>query len=109
MTAPVLAPEAETGSTLETEKQGSYLTVKGKIDERYMETGTEIFVSVRDNASMDSRTYQAFYTVTDDGDGNGYQLYLKGGSVPAGDIHISVIVQNEKQNTIVVSKDIIWN
>lgn len=105
----IYAPEAETDSVLETQKEGSYLTVKGQIDEAYMEDHTEIFVSVRENGTMDTRTYRAFYTTTEEGGGNGYQLYLKGGSVPAGNLHISVIVQNEGQNVIVASKDITWD
>lgn len=103
------APEAETDSVLETQKEGSYLTVKGQIDEAYMKDNTEIFVSVRDNETMDTRTYRAFYTTTEEGGGNGYQLYLKGGTVPAGNLHIYVTVQNEGQNVIVASKDITWD
>lgn len=105
----ILAPEAKTDTVLETHAEGSYLTVTGQIDEDYMKDNTEILVSIRDNGTLDTRTYQAFYTMTDDGGGNGYQLYLKGGSVPSGNIHISVIVQNEEQSAIVASKDITWN
>ena len=58
---------------------------------------------------MDTRTYRAFYTTTEEGGGNGYQLYLKGETVPAGNLHIYVTVQNEGQNVIVASKDITWD
>lgn len=104
----ILCPEATTNSTLETERQGSYLMIMGQIDESYMKKDTEIFVAIRDNNLMETKTYQAFYTITEDGDGNGYQMYLNESYVPSGDVHINVIVQNAGQNIIVASKDIIW-
>lgn len=105
----LFGPEAVTDTTLDAEKQGSYLMIKGQIDENYMNDNTEIYVALRDNLTMETRTYQAFYTMTEDGDGNGYQMYLKGSSVPSGSVHMNVIVQNAGQNTIVASKDITWN
>lgn len=108
-TEELFAPEAGTDSTIETAKEGSYLMIKGSIDERYISGETEIAVSVRNNETMDSRTYKAFYTRTEAGDGNGYQLYIKGSSVPAGELHINIIVTNEGQSFIVAGKDIQWN
>ena len=70
-----------------------------------MQENTDIYVSVRDPATMETRTYPAFYVQGTKGDGNGYQLYLKESSLPKGSIHISVIVDNENGATCVVSQD----
>ncbi len=105
----IFAPEAVTDSTIETSKEGSYLLIKGSIDEKYISGDTEITVSVRNNQTMESRTYKTFYTKTEEGDGNGYQLYIKGSSVHAGQLHINTIVTNKGQSFIVAGKDIQWN
>lgn len=101
----IYGPEAKTDTTLALDEQESYLMITGQIDESYIEEETEIFVAVRDNTTMETKTYQAFYTITEGGDGNGYQLYLIGDAVPMQNVHINVIVQNAGQNTIVASED----
>lgn len=104
----IFAPEAETDSTLTVEKQGSYLMAKGEIDEKFMREGTEIFVSVRDNRTMETKTYLAFYTLTKDGDGNGWQIWVGGNSIPSDDLHLAVITVNDGTAMAVASKDIKW-
>ena len=103
-----MAPEVKTKSSIEAKKEGSYLSVEGKIEEKYLEDNSDIYVAVRDMATQETRTYQAFYKITEDGKGNGYKLYLKGTSVPQGEFHISVITENSGQAKIVASKDIKW-
>lgn len=106
---PVFVPEAESSSILETEKQGSYLLIQGIIDENYMQENTEIYISVRDSATLETRMYPAFYIQSTEGDGNGYQLYVNGSSLPEGNVHISVIVKNDTGTTSVVAQDMEWN
>ena len=101
-----MVPEVKTKSSIEAKKEGSYLSVEGKIEEKYLEDNSDIYVAVRDMATQETRTYQAFYKITEDGKGNGYKLYLKGTSVPQGEFHISVITENSGQAKIVASKDI---
>lgn len=102
-------PEAETESTVKTEKQGSYLMIQGEIDKKYMQDTSEIYISIRNAETMETKTYHAFYTLTGEETENGYQLYIKGSSMLPGNYHINVISQNEGQNTIVVSEDIAWS
>ena len=104
----ILTLENKTDSTITAEKQGSYLMVSGKIDSDYIEDETEIFVSIRDNDSMETKTYPVFYIQSGEGEISGYQVYLKGRSVPIGNIHINTIVENEGQFVIVASQDTNW-
>lgn len=99
--------QAETDSTLHVEKQGGYLMISGKIDKEYIQTETEILVSVRDSATMETKTYQAFGILTEDGEGNGYQLYLEEQAVPMGDIRINVFTKDMKDTMIVKSGDFV--
>lgn len=108
LTPNLFGPEAGTESTLEAEKSGSYLLLTGEIDEKYIKDKSEVFVSVRNEQTMEIKTYPAFYTITEDGKGNGYQIYLKGSSLQEGKLHISVLVQNSGENIIVTSKDVLW-
>lgn len=109
LTENITALEVQTDTSLEAEKSGSYLMIKGQIDEQYITEETEVCIQVRDSLTSETKTYPAFGTLTKEGDGNGYQVYLKGTSVPQGDIHINVIAVNRGQNVIVASKDITWN
>ena len=58
---------------------------------------------------METKTYETFYAKTGEGDANGFHLYLKGGSVPEGNIQLNVIAVNGSQPFIVCSKEITWN
>ncbi len=103
------APEAETDSEIFTDKQGSYLMINGQIDDRYVSEETEIYISLRNSQTMETKTYPAFYVMTEEKFNNGYQIYLKGSSLQPGNYHISTIVQNDGQNMIVASADVPWN
>lgn len=104
----VLGLEAKTDTTLNLEKNASYFLISGQVDENYISEDTEIFVSIRNNETMETITYVPFYTITEDGDGNGYQMYLNDTLFPESDsVHINVIVQNAGENRIVVSKDFV--
>lgn len=102
------ALEVKTDSSVKAQKEGSYLSVKGQIEEKYLEDHSNIYVAIRDKTTQETRTYQAFHTITENEDGNGYQLYVKGGSVPKGELHISVITDDGMQTKIVASKDMNW-
>lgn len=59
-----VALEKQTDTTIESETDGGYLIIRGEIDWRYLETDSEIYVSVSDASRGDMKTYQAFYTLT---------------------------------------------
>lgn len=107
-TEEISAPEARTHSTIKTERAGSYLSIKGTIDAAYMSNDAAIFVSVRNEETMETKTYNAFYTLTGTGKDNGYQLYLKGGSVPGGKLRINIIATDKGRSFIVAAKEIEW-
>lgn len=109
MAEAMTAPEMETDTTVETEASGSYLLIKGKVDQNYLDEETDIYVQVREEQTLQTKTYPAFYTLTKDGDGNGYQVYLKGSSVPEGDLRINIILAGKEQKTIAASKNVKWD
>lgn len=102
----IAALEKKTDTTLETKQDGSYLVVSGKIDPECMSDNTEIYVSVSDSGRQATATYEAFYTLKKDGNGNGYQIYLRQESLPADDIHVNVIISEADSQWIVKSEDI---
>lgn len=102
------ALEVKTKSSVKTQKEGSYLSINGQIEKKYLEDHSNIYVAIRNKVTQETRTYQAFHMITKNGDGNGYQLYVKGGSVPKGELHISVITDDGMQTKIVASKDMNW-
>lgn len=102
------ALEIKTKSSVKTQKEGSYLSINGQIEKKYLEDHSNIYVAIRNKVTQETRTYQAFHMITKNGDGNGYQLYVKGGSVPKGELHISVITDDGMQTKIVASKDMNW-
>lgn len=102
----IAALEKQTNTTLEIKENGAYLIVRGEIDENYMEPDSEIYVSVSDAGRGDIKTYQAGYTLTKDGDGNGYLIYLARDSLPFEWLHVNVILESNKRNYIVASEDV---
>lgn len=105
----IVAPQAQTTTTLNAEKAGSFLKITGILDETYLRADTGIYVSVRDQNTMETKTYQTFYTRTEEGNAGGFQLYLKGANVPQGNIQLNVIAINGSQPFIVSSKEMTWN
>lgn len=105
----MIAPQAQTNTEMTAEKAGSFLEIKGTLDEKYVQPDTQIYVSVRDENTMETKTYETFYAETEDGEANGFHLYLKGSSVPEGNIQLNVIAVNGSQPFIVCSKEITWN
>ena len=84
-----------------TEINASYLEVSGVVDEKYIETETDIYINV--TADGKKTTYRAF-NVSDDSTDNGYLLYLpkdKLSSVKS--VDIEVIVDNSGTLTSVKS------
>ena len=89
--------EIETKTTIETNVNGAYFVINGKVDEAYINTDTEIYIDVKNTETGDSITYKPFYTLIESGNGNGYQLYLNSASLPEADYQISVIIVNQEQ------------
>ena len=97
--------EVKTDTTLKTEQNGSYLVVSGTVDQKYVNEDTQIYVAVSSEDRSRISTYDAFYTLTNSGDGNGYQIYLRDTSLPSEKIHIDVITSDQDGQWIVKSDD----
>ncbi|MCD8109417.1 MAG: hypothetical protein LUE14_04870 [Clostridiales bacterium] len=100
------APERETETTLTAEMDGSWLILRGLIDEACMGDNTDIYVAVSDSNRTQTVTYETFYTLTNSGGGNGYWLYVKQSSLPSDEIHVNIIVSDGSQRWIVKTEDI---
>ena len=85
-------PEATSRSTLKVEEDGAWYKITGEIDEAFMTPDAHIFLSVR-GESFEPKTYPVFYRMTKEGDGNGYQLYLKTASLPGDQVHINTVIK----------------
>lgn len=95
--------EVKTDTTLKTEQNGSYLVVSGTVDQKYVNEDTQIYVAVSSEDRSSISTYDAFYTLTNSGDG--YQIYLRDTSLPSDKIHIDVITSDQNGQWIVKSDD----
>jgi hypothetical protein len=86
---------AETNTTLSvenTELSSSYLSVSGVVDEKYIETQTNIYINV--NLNGKDTAYRAF-NLSDDSTDNGYLLYLpKSEFENSTSVKFDVIVEN---------------
>ena len=102
--------EKETDTTLKTEQNGAYLVISGAVDQECIDEDTEIYVAVSSEDRSRITTYEAFWTLTNSGDGNGYQLYLRRESLPSDTVHIDVITSDGSEQWIVGSDDreIMW-
>lgn len=105
----IIAPQAQTNMEMTAEKAGSFLEIKGTVDEKYIQPDTQIYVSVKDENTMETKTFETFYAKTEKGDANGFHLYLKGSGVPEGNLQLNVIAVNGSLPFIVCSKEITWN
>lgn len=97
--------EVKTDTSLKTEQNGSYLVISGTVDQKYVNEDTQIYVAVSSEDRSRISTYDAFYTLTNSGDGNGYQIYLRDTSLPSEKIHIDVITSDQNGQWIVKSDD----
>ena len=70
-------------STIECRKSGGYLEINGSIEQELVEDDTEIVVCVSDADRTNMKTYKPFYTLTEDGNGNGYSMYLNYAELPS--------------------------
>lgn len=61
----------DTDTSINLKESGNYVLIGGTIDELYLTADSEIYVAV--NGTL----YSPFYTLSNQGDGNGYRLYLK--------------------------------
>lgn len=102
----VAAAERQTNSTIECRKSGGYLEINGSIEQELVEDDTEIVVCVSDADRTNMKTYKPFYTLTEDGNGNGYSMYLNYAELPSDFLHINVICKNGENAAIVASEDI---
>ncbi len=104
----ILGAKRGKGGTIETEKAGSFLKISGKLDEREIQTDTKIYVALTDEGTKTTKTYETFYTASENKDAGGYQLYLRGSSLPTGKIHCDVLAADEENTRIIAQKDIMW-
>lgn len=100
---------AATDTTASVREDGSWYVVEGTIDPDFAERDTEVYVSVRNDSGV-STTYQAFRTSfrETDGDGwndDGYQLYLRGTSIPEGTVHVDIIIVNGAVQTLAKTEE----
>lgn len=102
----IAAPEKKTETTIEAKQDGSYLVVSGTIDPECMTDNTDIYLSVSDSNRQGAVTYEVFYTLKKDGNGNGYKMYIKRESLPSDNIHMNVIISEKDAQWIVQSEDI---
>lgn len=102
----VSAVEKKTNSTIQCEKSGGYLKIQGSIDQKFINDDTEILVAVSDAARTSTKTYKPFYTLTQDGNGNGYSMFLNYEKLPSDSLHVNVICKDDNKEVIVASEDI---
>lgn len=101
---------ADTDTTIETKKSGSYLVIQGKIDPKYLETRSRVFVSVHPSGQPGETAYEAFGWLTDPDNqekncDGGYQLYLMEQNVPADtDYDIEIIIVGDEGACTVAKK-----
>ena len=101
----------ETDTTLKTEQNGPYLVISGAVDQKRISEDTEIYVAVSSEDRSQITTYEAFYTLTNSGDGNGYQLYLRRESLPSEKFHVDIITSDDEDGQWIVRSDdmeIVW-
>ena len=101
----------ETDTTLKTEQNGPYLVISGAVDQERISEDTEIYVAVGSEDRSQITTYEAFYTLTNSGDGNGYQLYLRRESLPSEKFHVDIITSDDEDGQWIVRSDdieIVW-
>lgn len=106
-----IRPSAKTTDTvIKTEQDGAYLVIRGTVDETCIDEDTEILVAVSGQDRTELKTYEAFYTLSTKGDGNGYQIYIKREHLPSDSIHIDVITRDGEESWITASadKEITW-
>ncbi len=93
------ALKTDTESSVKAELQGSYLSVSGNVEQKLLQTDTNLYVEFK-NRDGERSTYQPFYL----SDG-GFQLYLKEETVPKGTVQINVIAEMQNQYVIVASAE----
>lgn len=99
---------AATDTTISVRQDGSWYVVEGILDSDYVGPDTKVYVSVR-TESGESTTYEAFHTSVEEEEGwndYGYQLYLRGASVPKGTVYLDVIFANEDMQVLVKTQEV---
>lgn len=100
---------AATDTTISVRQDGSWYVVEGILDSDYVEPDTKVYVSVR-TESGENTTYEAFHTSAEEEEGwndYGYQLYLRGTSVPKGTVYLDVIFVNGDMQVLVKTQEVI--
>ena len=98
--------EADTDTSIEIRKSGAYRVIEGILDPEYLETRDKVYVSVHSPGQPDGNGYEAFGTLTEDGE-NGYQLYLLEQNIPEGDYEIEIVLSGEGGGSKTIKKKII--
>ena len=86
----------DTVSTIHLLGHGAWLELRGLIDESYIESESDIFVSLQ-GEQTGHRAFPVFYRMTVDGVGNAYNVFLRGDLLPAEEIIINVLVRNQDE------------
>lgn len=104
LSAPIVedvdATEVQTKSSIEVEKDGDFLVVKGEVDSSYINEESIVYGVISDEQG-DAVTCQAFLTFSEDGKGRGYHMYLNTQEIKGNQINI--VVKTNGESYIVAS------
>ena len=100
----VSCPEISSDTTIQVERQGSWLFFSGIVDVDLVGDKSDVFLSIRESTGS-TKTYPVFYTSSKSK--GGYQLYIKDSSINSDHLHVNIIVNNNHKYWIVSSKDIV--
>ncbi len=102
--ANLTAEPIATDTTMQTEKNGSFLQIQGALDADFATENTELFLSIQSLTSGEKTTYPVFYTA---GSAQpGYHLYLKESHVPSGAIRLCLLAQQEGNTMEIAHTDL---
>ncbi len=96
----------KTKSEINVKKDGGYYNISGTIDENHLTNDSEIFIQIIDQNSNIGVAYKSFELITNDGNGNGYQLYIPEQMIPEKCI-IQIIVYNKNTTNKTVAEKIL--
>lgn len=89
------------------EQAGSFLKISGELAQANIQADTEIYVAITDLQTNTTKTYETFYTASQQRDAGGYQLYLRGSSLPtAGTIRCDVLAVDKEDARIIAKTEV---
>ncbi len=88
------------------EKAGSFLKITGELAQANIQPDTEIYVAITDLQTNTTKTYETFYTTSQHRDAGGYQLYIRGSSLPStGTIRCDVLAVDKEYARIIAKTE----